>query len=53
MAYIALENVRHNGKEFKKGDEVTGLKKEEATRLLELKVVEEESKAPAKSEAKD
>lgn len=51
MAYKALGKIRHNGKEYKIGDDVTGLKKEEAKRLIDLKVLEEVSAKEAKSES--
>lgn len=45
MGYIAKGKVLHNGKYFNSGDEVPGLKKDEAERLIELGAVEEEKKA--------
>ncbi|MGN7360026.1 DUF7210 family protein [Paenibacillus sp. SAF-054] len=48
MEYIATGKVLHNGKYYRPGDEVPGLKKEEAERLLALEVIEEEKK-PVKS----
>lgn len=45
MGYIAKEKVLHNGRSFEIGEEVLGLKKEEAERLIELKAIEEEKKA--------
>jgi len=45
MGYIATGKVLHNGKYYHPGDEVLGLKKEEAERLLALEVIEEEKKA--------
>lgn len=42
MSYTALDNIRHNGKDFAKGDEVTGLKQAEADRLIEIGVLEGE-----------
>ncbi|MDF9845582.1 MULTISPECIES: hypothetical protein [unclassified Paenibacillus] len=53
MAYKALGNILHSGKNYKKGDEIPGLKKEEAKRLIDLKVLEEESAKEAKSDSAD
>lgn len=53
MAYFVIKGtVRHSGKGYKVGEEVLGLKKEEAERLLELGAIEEDkkAKAPAKTE---
>jgi hypothetical protein len=36
MAVVANESIRHNGKVFKKGEIVEGLKPKEEARLLEL-----------------
>lgn len=41
MAYKATENIRHNGVNFKIGQEVTGLKEEEAKRLFDLGVIQD------------
>lgn len=56
MAYIVIKGtVSHSGKQFKKGEEVVGLKKEDAERLLELNVIEEDkpSAKTTKSEVKE
>ncbi|CAM3300109.1 MULTISPECIES: DUF7210 family protein [Paenibacillus] len=45
MGYVAKGKVLHNGKYYQPGEEVNGLKKEEADRLLKLDVIEEEKKA--------
>lgn len=51
MAYKALGNIRHSGKNYKKGDEIPGLKKEEAKRLIDLEVLEEVSGKDAKPDS--
>lgn len=43
MAYKTLGKIRHNGKDYKIGEDISGLKKEEAKRLIDLKVLEEVS----------
>ncbi|WP_312117942.1 DUF7210 family protein [Brevibacillus reuszeri] len=49
MPYTVIKGtVRHNGKDYKVGEEVLSLEKEEAERLLELNVVEEKSKSKPK-----
>ncbi|MCM3141308.1 hypothetical protein [Brevibacillus sp. MER 51] len=40
--------VRHNGKDYRVGEELPTLKKEEAERLLDLNVVEEKGKSKGK-----
>ncbi|BFH15920.1 hypothetical protein WJ0W_003278 [Paenibacillus melissococcoides] len=49
MAIIAKGTIYHNGQMYEPGEEIPGLKKEEAKRLLELGVAEEQ-KASAKAE---
>lgn len=44
MSIYAIERVRHNGEEYKAGEEILGLTAEEAKRLIDLKVAEEEGK---------
>ncbi|MGO4369626.1 hypothetical protein AB4Z21_02295 [Paenibacillus sp. MCAF20] len=52
MAYIVIKGiVSHNGKHFTKGQEVAGLKKEDAERLLELEVIE--NNKPSKETGKE
>ncbi|WP_165980009.1 hypothetical protein [Paenibacillus dendritiformis] len=41
MEIIAKGTIYHNGKMYEPGEEIPGLKKEEAKRLLELGVAEE------------
>lgn len=43
MPYIAISKVRHNGDYYKVGEEVLGLDKKQAERLLELGVIEGDS----------
>ncbi|MGG4452326.1 hypothetical protein [Brevibacillus porteri] len=45
---VTKGTVRHNGKEYRVGEELPTLKKEEAERLLDLKVVEEKAKSKTK-----
>lgn len=55
MSYIAEWNVRHDGKKFKIGEEVTGLKKPDIDRLVTLGAIidpEAEQKAIQKAAAK-
>ena len=52
MPYTVIKGtVRHNGKDYKVGEELPTLKKEEAERLLDLNVVEEKSKSKPKPAA--
>lgn len=45
MAYVVVKGtVRHNGKSFKVGEGIPGLKKDEAGRLIELGAVEEDKR---------
>ncbi|WP_176707847.1 hypothetical protein [Bacillus sp. FJAT-26390] len=55
MAYtVSKGTVSHNGKEYRKGTEISGLKKEDAERLIELGVVvEEKRKLAAKDSTND
>lgn len=41
MTITAKGKVRHNGKDYKKGDEIPGLKKDETKRLLDLDAAED------------
>ncbi|MGG4447627.1 hypothetical protein [Brevibacillus porteri] len=45
---VTKGTVRHNGKDYRVGEELPTLKKEEAERLLDLKVVEEKGKSKSK-----
>ncbi|NTU28856.1 hypothetical protein HPY27_01605 [Brevibacillus sp. HB1.1] len=45
---VTKGTVRHNGKDYRVGEELPTLKKEEAERLLDLKVVEEKGKSKGK-----
>lgn len=44
MPIYATERVRHNGEEYKVGEEIHGLTIQEANRLIDLKVAEEDGK---------
>ncbi|GED35078.1 hypothetical protein P9G84_23080 [Brevibacillus centrosporus] len=47
MAFIVTKGtVRHNGKDYKMGEELPTLKKEEAERLVGLEVIEATEKTP-------
>jgi hypothetical protein len=52
VAIIAKGNILHNGKNYKKGDEINDLKEDEAQRLLDLEVVEDDG-SKAKSPKAD
>lgn len=39
MSYYALGNINHNNENFERGQEVTGLSKEEAQQLLEVNAI--------------
>lgn len=40
MSIKALENIKHNGVLYKNGDKITEITKDEALRLIDLKVAE-------------
>lgn len=40
MSIRALENIKHDGASYKNGDEITDITKDEAFRLVNLKVAE-------------
>lgn len=46
----AIKNVIHNGEKYKHGDEILGLTKAEAERLIKLGAAEEEGKTSYESE---
>ncbi|KGE20645.1 hypothetical protein [Paenibacillus wynnii] len=50
MAIIAKGKVRHNGKDYVKGDEIIDLTEKEANRLIDLAVAEAEGKTVFKAE---
>ncbi|MBY0088113.1 hypothetical protein [Brevibacillus brevis] len=53
MAHIAKVKVQHNGKLFEIGDEIPGLKEEEAQRLLDLDAIEVEKKSSKGNQKQD
>jgi len=45
-AYIATNIISHNGRTFKKGEEVTGLNEQEIKSLLEIKAIVQYGQKP-------
>jgi hypothetical protein len=46
MSLKVTGNVKHNGEQYKPGDEIKKIKKEEAERLINLGVVEKPKPTP-------